>query len=66
MYQQKKITKSQSMPFYLCDIIFYGITNAEADSQANRDYTVVQLDYFPHSPQAGMSRSELYKKGSKK
>jgi hypothetical protein len=66
MYQQKKITKSQSMPFYLCDIIFYGISKTEIDSHANRDYTVVQLDYFPHSPQAGMSRSELYKKGSKK
>ena len=52
---------SQSLPFYICDEIFQTITYAEINAQANRDYTVIQLDYFPHSPLASVSRSQLYK-----
>jgi hypothetical protein len=59
------VTKSQSLPFYICDAIFNSISNAEIDAQVKRDYTVIQLDCYPHSPLAGIQRSELYKKGSR-
>lgn len=63
--QAQQVTKSQSLPFYICDAIFASITDDEVNAQANRDYTVIQLDYFPHSPLASMSRSQLYKAARK-
>jgi hypothetical protein len=53
------------LPFSISDAIFNRILYKEIDSYANRDYTVVQLDHFPHSSLAGMSRSQLCR-GSRK
>lgn len=64
-HKQYPKSMSQSMPFGLTHNIFVAIPNAEIDSQANRDYIVIQLDYFPHSPLASMSRSQLYKAARK-
>ena len=64
-FKQYPKSVSHSLPFYICDEIFQTITYAEIDAQANRDYTVIQLDYFPHSPLASMSRSQLYKAARK-
>lgn len=61
----KPKANSQSLPWFIGDNIFYSISYAEIDTVANRDYTVIQLDYFPHSPKASLTRSDLYKAARK-
>ena len=57
--------RSQSLPWYICDTIFNSITDSEIGAVANRDYVVIQLDYFPHSKAASLTRSDLYKAAKK-
>jgi hypothetical protein len=57
---------AKGVPWHISEDIFKAITATEIDSTANRDYLVIQLDYFPHTSQAAMTRSQLYAAAKKR